>query len=177
VQAAQARPAIQRRVAALRDREASARAAVRNAAASVEESMLQLATRVNIAEHSAAADMAEDMDTFLAAVIEELRSWDVYLERLQVKVATTAGSGREQAEGAIGVLRRYRNVLGAHVGEVASSSGEAWREVREDVRATRDELESRAAKLEAGLGERGDHVHNGPRQRGASAPRTWAGRP
>ncbi len=159
---------IQRRVAVLRKRQAAARVAVHDAAASVEQSMLQLATRVDIAEQSAAADMAEDVGTFIAAVTEELHGWDVYLERLQVKAATAAGNGREPAEDAIRELRRHRNALGARLAEVTSTSGEAWREVREHVRAARGELESRGAEVEAGLSEGGDYVHGPWRHPGAS---------
>jgi hypothetical protein len=54
------------------------------------------------------------------AVEAELLRWDVYLERLQVKAATTAGSTREQVEAAISELRRHRNALGERLGEVRS---------------------------------------------------------
>lgn len=162
------RLAIQRRVAALRKGEASARAAAHDAVASVEESVLQLDARVNIAEQTAAAESAEDIGTFVGAVTEELHGWDVCLERLQVEVATTAGDGREQAERAIRELRRHRNALAALLDEVTWTSGEAWREVRGRVRAARDKLESQAAEVEAGLGEGGDYAHGPGRQPGAS---------
>ena len=151
MQAAQPRLGIERRVAALRKGEASARAAMRDAAASIEGTMLHLGTRVNLAEHSAAADTAEDIVTFVAAITEELRSWDLYLERLQVKAATAAGSGRDQAEETISELRRYRNAFRRHVVQAASPSGEGWREVREHVQAARDELDARSAEMEARL--------------------------
>ncbi len=124
---------------------------------------MQLDARVTIAEHAATANVAEDVGTFIGAVAEELRSWDVYLERLQVKVATTAGDGREEAEGAIRELRRHRNALGARLAELTACSAEAWREVSEHVRAARDELESRAAAVEEALSEGGDCVHGPPR--------------
>ncbi|MBV9050373.1 MAG: hypothetical protein JOY58_19045 [Solirubrobacterales bacterium] len=143
----------QRRVAGLRTREASARAALLAAAASIEENLLQLETRVTIAERAAAADLAEDMNRFLGAATEELRSWDVYLERLQVKIAMTAGIAREESECAIGELRRHRNKLDARVREAPSTSVEAWSDARERVQAARDELESRAAEVEATLAE------------------------
>lgn len=144
---------IQRRIAQLRKLKASARAAAHDAAASIEESVLGVEIRVKIAEQAAAVELAESKDEFLAALVEELDTWDVYLERLQVKVATTAGDRRDQAEGAIRQLRRHRNTLGAGMAEVASTSGK-WYEVREHVKATRDELESRAAEVEATLAER-----------------------
>jgi len=141
---------IQGRIAGLRKLKASARAAAHDAAASIEQKVLEVEIRVKIAEQAAAVELAEDKEEFLDALVEELHSWDVYLERLQVKVATTADR-RDQAEGAIRQLRRHRNALGAGMAEVASTSGEAWYEVREHVKAARTELESRAAELEATL--------------------------
>jgi hypothetical protein len=157
------RRGIERRVAVLRKRQAAARIAVYDAAASVEESMLQLANRVDIAEHSVAADMAEDVGTFVAAAREELHGWDVYLERLQVKAASAPGNSREPAEDAIRELRLHRNAVDARLAEANSTSGEGWREVREHVRAARGELESQAGEVEAGPGEGGGCVH-GPRR-------------
>ena len=142
---------IQGRIAGLRKLKASARAAAHDAAASIEQKVLEVEIRVKIAEQAAAVELAEDKDEFLDALVEELHSWDVYLERLQVKVATTAADRRDQAEGAIRQLRRHRNALGAGMAEVASTSGDAWYEVREHVKAARTELESRAAELEATL--------------------------
>ena len=142
---------IQRRIAELRKLKASARAATHAAVACIEENVLGVEIRVEIAEQAAAVELAEDKEEFLDALVEELHSWDVYLERLQVKVATTAADRRDQAEGAIRQLRRHRNALGAGMAEVASTSGEAWYEVREHVKVARTELESRAAELEATL--------------------------
>jgi hypothetical protein len=88
---------------------------------------------------------------FAAAIAEELRSWDIYLERLQVTAAVRAGAGRVQAEDSINELRRCRIALGARVHELLASSGEAWHESREHVQAVRDAFESRAAELEAAL--------------------------
>jgi hypothetical protein len=147
------RVGIQRRVAALRKGRAAARAAVLDAAARVEESMMQLEARVTIAERSAAADIAEDVGTFVETVTEELHGWDVYLERLQVKVATTAGDGRDRAEEAIRELRRHWNALRTRLAGLTSTSGEVWRDVREQLQAARDELELRAAEVEATLAE------------------------
>lgn len=159
----------ERRVAMLRKRQSAARVAVHDTAASVEKSMLQLATGIDIAEQSIAADTAEDIGTFVAAVMAELRGWDVYLERLQVKAATSARNGREPAEHAIRELRRHRNAFAARLAEVTSTSGGQWREGREHVRAAREELESQAAKVEARIGEGGDYVH-GPRRQPEASP-------
>ena len=148
---------IQRRIAELRRLKASARAAAHDAAASIEENVLGVEVRVKIAEQTAAVELAQDKDEVLDALVEELGSWDVRLERLQVKVATTAGDGRDQADVAIRQLRRHRNTLGASMAEVTSNSGEAWYEVREHVKAARNELESRAAEVEATLQKGATH--------------------
>jgi hypothetical protein len=95
----------------------------RETAAGIEEELSQLGTRVDIAEQSAVADVTKDRRTFVDAVEAELLRWDVYLERLQVKAATAAGSTREQAEAAISELRRHRNALGERLGEVRSGGG------------------------------------------------------
>jgi hypothetical protein len=146
---------MQRRVTALRKQEASARAAVYEAAASIEQRVRRLDTTVGLAEQWAVADVAEDVGTFVDAVTAELHDWDVHIERLQLRAATTAGSGRQQAEAAISELRRRRNVLGERIGDVRSASGEEWRGSRKRVRAARDELERGVAETEAGLdGER-----------------------
>ncbi len=140
---------IQRRVDALRKEEALTRAAVREAAAGIEEKLGHLDTRVDIAEQSAAADVAQDSSTFVTAVEAELHAWDAYLERLQVKAAMTAGSTREQAEAAISELRSYRNALGERLGEMRSASAEAGSKRRKAVEVARGELERRAAALAA----------------------------
>ena len=144
---------LQRRIAELRSLAVSARAAAHDAAARIEENVLRVEIRVKIAEQAAAAELAEGKDEFVNALVEELKGWDVYLERLQVKVATTAGERRDQAEGAIRQLRRHRNTLGAGMAGVTSTSGDAWYEVREHVNGARNELESRAAEVEATLHE------------------------
>jgi DNA-binding ferritin-like protein (Dps family) len=140
-----------RRISELQTLEASTRAAAHSAAARIEENVLDLDTRCKIAEQAVAAELSEDKGEFVRALMRELQGWDMYLERLQVKVATTAGDRRDQAEGAIRQLRRHRNMLGAGMAEVASTSGEGWYEVRKHVKAARDELESRAAEVEATL--------------------------
>ncbi len=140
---------IQRRVDALRTEEALTRAAVREAAAGIEQKLGHLDTRVEIAEQSAAADVAQDGSAFVTAVEAELHTWDAYLERLQVKAAMTAGSAREQAEAAVSELRRHRNALAERLGEMRSSCAEAGSEPRLAVEAAREELERRAAAVAA----------------------------
>jgi hypothetical protein len=144
----------QRRADALRKEEALTRTAVREAAAGIKEELGQLDTRVDTAGRSAAADVAQDTRMFVAAVEAELHTWDAYLERQQVKAATTAGRAREQAEAAISELRRRRNAVGERLREVRSASAEAGSEARKSLEVARDEFERTAAEVAAGL-ERG----------------------
>ncbi len=51
-----------------------------------------------MAERSLAADLSDDWVTFAEAVEEELRSWDIHLERLQATAATRPWKARKQAE-------------------------------------------------------------------------------
>jgi hypothetical protein len=148
---------IRGRIAELQKLEASALAAAHTAAASLEENMLELEMRVNMAEQALGEDLAEDQDEFLGALMAELHSWDLYLERLQVKVATKAGDCRDDGEGAIRELRRHRNTLGGHLAEVTSGPATAWRQVRQQVRVARHELESRVAAVEAAV-QKGERV-------------------
>jgi chromosome segregation ATPase len=141
---------LRRRVTVLRRQEASARADVSEAAARVEQSVRRLDETVGLAEKRAVADVADDAEGFLDAVSSELHDWDVCLERLQLRAATAAGSGRRRAEAAIRELRRRRNALGESIADVRSA-GEAWRERRGRIRAARDALERGVAETQARL--------------------------
>ena len=96
---------IQRHLDALHQEEASALAAVHGGPDEVEQKLGQLRTRLAVAENSVAADASDDWTTFAAAVEDELRSWDTYLERLQATAVTKAGNVREPAEAAIADVR------------------------------------------------------------------------
>ena len=100
---------------------------------------------VDAAGQSAIADLAEDSWTFLESVATELRNWDTYLERLQVRAAGRAGVAREQAEARISELRGRRNALSQRLGELRSATEEGWTRVR----AARDDLERSAAEVQA----------------------------
>jgi hypothetical protein len=147
---------VRRRVAALRRDEASTLAAVQDVAASVEHSVRDLDARVEIAERSTAADLAEDLGAFLDAVIGELRAWDVYLERRQLRAALTLGADRPRAEAAIRDLRRAVDAVRQCVVEVRAAAGEAQDDGRKRVQGARDVLERCAAESQPGLsfGER-----------------------
>lgn len=147
--AAEANSRIQPHVDALREQEKAARAALAKESDRADGELEQLTTRIDIAEHSLAADAADDRTTFAEAVEAELHDWDTYLERLQTKAATKAGTTREQAEGAIADLRERRNDVADRLGAIRASSSDSWREQREKVAATREELERKADQLAA----------------------------
>lgn len=90
----------------------------------------------------------------MAAIEAELRSWDAYLECLQVKAATSAASAREQAEASISELRRHRNTLAQRLSEMRSAPAQAETEARKAVEVARDQLQRTAAQLPA-TAERG----------------------
>jgi len=105
----------------------------------VEQRVAQLKTRLDVAERSLAADTSDDWAAYAAAVEAELASWDTYLERLQTTVATRAWHAREQAEAAIGDVRRHRLAVDASLAQG----------VRERVTEAREELQQKADELSA----------------------------
>ncbi|MBV8256624.1 MAG: hypothetical protein JO073_02290 [Actinobacteria bacterium] len=144
-------PRIRRHLAALRREEEAARAVVRLAPEEAEERLGRLATRIEVAEHALTADLSEDRDRFMASVAAELHGWDTYLERLQTTAAVRAWKAREQAETAIGDVRRRRIAVDEHLAEAREAPAMAWQEQRERLAAARDELEERADELSAKL--------------------------
>jgi hypothetical protein len=149
--AAAERSRIQRHLDALEQEEASVLAAAHRAPDEVEEKLGQLRTRLGVAEHSVAADVSDDWASFAAAVEDELRSWDTYLERLQTNVAAKAWKAREQAEAAIGDVRSRRIAVGERLAQTRDSDGAALQEARKHITAARDELEQKAAELSTKL--------------------------
>jgi hypothetical protein len=137
---------IRRHLDVLHRKESAVEAAVRNAPDEVEEKLAQLRTRLYVAEHSLAADVSDDWASFTAAVEEELRSWDTYLERLQTSVAAKAWKAREQAEAAIGDVRSHRIEVDERL---AQAHRDASEDARERITAARDELEQKADELSA----------------------------
>jgi hypothetical protein len=133
----------------LQHEEALAREAVRRAPEDVDERIAQLSTRLEVAEHSLAADASDDWAGFAAAVEAELRSWDIYLERLQTSVAANAWKAREQAESAIGAVRSRRIQVDEHLVEARAAAAVDTTRARERVIAARDELEQKADELSA----------------------------
>jgi hypothetical protein len=141
------RARIRRHLDAIEREERSVRAAILCAPGDAEERLGQLATRLDVAERSLLADVSGDWSSFSAAVAEELRSWDEYLERLQAGIAATAWRARERAEAAIGDVRSRRIEVDAHL-----AAGDATEAARQQVLAARDRLEQTADELSAKLG-------------------------
>jgi hypothetical protein len=146
-----AKPRVQHHLDALRQEEASARAAIRDASDEMEDKLAQLEARLDIAEQALASDVAEDRAAFATAVDAELHRWDAYVERLQMKAAARTGEARELAEADISDLRERRIAIGERLAQVWASSGEAWREQKARVVAAREELERKADELSAKL--------------------------
>ena len=107
---------------------------------------------VDATAESATADLAEESRTFLETIATELRNWEMYLERLQVRAAARAGTAREQAEAKISQLRGQRNELSQRLGEVASATEEGRTRVQE----ARDDLERIAGEVQTWFEQRSE---------------------
>ena len=145
----QAKSRIQRQLGALRQQEASARAAAHEGTEAFDEKFEQFEARFRVAQSSLAADLASNRKKFADAVENELHSWDTYFERLQAQTALRAASAREQSEAAISDLRRRRNTLAERLADARSASGEAWDEQKQRIAAARDDLERKADEVSA----------------------------
>ena len=138
-----------RHLDALHREETSVLAAVRRAPDEVEEKLGQLRTRIAVAERALYADVSGGWSTYAAAVEDELRSWDIYLERLQATAAAKDGNARERAEAAIADVRTQRIAVYDRLAQARADVDGAWHEQRNHVSAARDELERKAAELSA----------------------------
>ena len=145
----EARSRIQRQLGALRQQEASARAAAHDGAAAFDERFEQFEARFRVAQSSLAAELADNRNKFADAVENELHSWDTYFERLQAQTEMRAASAREQSEAAISDLRRRRNTLAGQLAEARTASGETWDEQKQRIAAARDDLERKADEVSA----------------------------
>jgi hypothetical protein len=143
------RSRIRRHLEALHQEEASVLAAASEAPDEVGEKLGQLRTRLAVAENSLVADVSEEWTRFAAAVEDELRSWDIYLERLQATAAAKAGNARERVEAAIADVRTQRIAVYDRLAQARADVNGAWDEQRDYVSAARDELEQKAAELSA----------------------------
>jgi hypothetical protein len=102
-----------------------------------------------VAENSLVADVSGEWMTFAAAVEDELRSWDTYLERLQATAVAKAGNARDQAEAAIAGVRTQRIAVHDCLAQAPVNVNGAWHEQRKHVSWVRDELEQKADELSA----------------------------
>ena len=143
------RARIQRHLDILHQEEASVLAAVHDGPDEVEQKLGQLGTRLAVAENTLAADVSDDWATFAAAVEDELRSWDTYLERLQATAVAKAGNGRGQAEAAIADVRNRRIAVYDRLAQAREDVDGAWHEQRNRVGAARDELAKKADEVSA----------------------------
>jgi ABC-type enterochelin transport system substrate-binding protein len=145
------RARIQGHIDALHQEEASVLVVGRRAPDEVEEKLGQLMTRLAVAENSLAADVSDEWTTFAAAVEDELRSWDTYLERLQATAVAKAGNAREPAEAAIADVRSQRIAVYDRLAQARADVDGAWHEQRNHVSAARDKLVQKAVELSAKL--------------------------
>ena len=153
---AQTRPAaggarIQRHLDALHQEEASVLAAVRGGPDEVVEKLGKLRTRLAVAENSLIADVSDEWTRFAAAVEDELRSWDTYLERLQATAVAKAGNARERAEAAIADVRTQRIAVDDLLAQAREDVNSAWHDQRNHVSSARDALEQKADELSASI--------------------------
>lgn len=145
------RARISRHLEALRQEEASVRVAVLDAPDELETKLGQLETRLDVAEHSLAADVSDNWSEFAESVEAELHGWDTYLERLQTSVAEKAWKTRARAEAAIGDVRSRRIEVDERLTHVRDAGGDASADARMRVTAARDKLEQKADELSAKL--------------------------
>jgi DNA-binding protein H-NS len=143
----EAKARVQRELDALRQQEASARAASEEPTDGFDEKFEQFQARLRVAQSAVAADLIENREKFENAVDEELRKWDAYFERLQAQTAMRAASTRQNAETAISELRRRRNEVAERLADARAASGETWDEQKHRLGIARDELERKADEL------------------------------
>ena len=141
---------IRRHLDALHREESSVLAAAA-APNEAEEKLGQLRTRLAVAENALLADVSEEWTTFAAAVEDELRSWDTYLERLQATAAAQEEDARQRVEAAIADVRTQRIAVYDRLAQAREDVNGAWHEQRNHVSAARDALEQNADELSAKL--------------------------
>jgi hypothetical protein len=132
---------IDRHVEALRKAHTSATAAARAAGSRFEDTLEELGTKLAIAEHRRAAEVAGERDGFVRAVEAELHAWDSYVEQLERPGAQT-GSGHARVS--TSELRRRRKEVARRLDEAGVAPNGAWRERRERVFEALDELDAAA---------------------------------
>jgi hypothetical protein len=91
---------VDRHLKAVRKAHASARAAPRTAGSRFEDALEELGTKLRIAEHRRAAEVARGRDAFVRSVEAVLYAWDSYLEQLQKRREAGAADGRKRSPAA-----------------------------------------------------------------------------
>ena len=142
---------VRRHIDALRQEHANAQAAARRTPDPVGERLSRLRSRLDVAERSLDADLADDRWHFTAAVEAELHGWDAFAERLQATAAAKTGSARDRAETGIKELRRRRLAVTERLDDLRDAPEKAWGQHQQRVTAARDELERTADDLSASL--------------------------
>jgi uncharacterized membrane protein HdeD (DUF308 family) len=142
--AGKARSQMQRDLAFLRRDAATARAAARRETGLVEGELEQLGNELDIAEDRLAAELADDRDEFVDALEAALGNWDIYLERMQARAATTRDRDRASLEEAIAAIRRYRTAAAERLAEVRAARDDGWHDAGTRALAALDDIERRA---------------------------------
>jgi chromosome segregation ATPase len=133
---------IDRHVEALRKAHASARAAAQAAGSRFEDALEELGTRLRIAEHRRAAEVAPTRDDFVFSVEAELNAWDSYLDQLQKRTEAQTQGG--PAEDSTSELRSRRNEVARRLKDARTAPDDVWRERRESVLQALDDLDDAA---------------------------------
>lgn len=155
---------IERQLAALRQKEASARAAVREAyeqgreaehdvAAAVEQRLRRLELELELAETSLKAELADTKKAVLDAGQAELDLYDAYVDHLQVAAATKVGHARSQAEDALREVRRRWSEYALRIAELRKAPGERWDELKRGADAARARLARAIDEASASLAD------------------------
>ena len=130
---------LDRHVEALRKAHASARAAASAAGSRFEDTLAELGTKLTIAEHRRAAEVARDRDAFVRSVEAELHALDSYLEQLERRAEAQTGSERAVSTSE---LKRRRNEVARRLGDARIAPEGVWRERRERIFEALDELDA-----------------------------------
>jgi hypothetical protein len=149
---AQTNQSMQDRIAALRQQEASARAAMRERVDAADAKVDQLGTRLRAAEHGLAADLAEDRDSFRERMQAYLGDVDELDHKLEGRAKELRGAARSDADARIADLQRSREKVAARLAEQRDAAGERWGEGKQSVAAARAELERKADEALKKLG-------------------------
>jgi BON domain len=135
-----ARSRMQYQIDEVRKHEESTRLVVHQAADEADVPLRRLDTRVAVAEHAIAVELADGRETLERAVDSMLHACDLAIERLQAKAATGSVDARGAAEAAISDLRTRRNDIAASIATARSDVGDTWRQRKRHVVASADRL-------------------------------------